>query len=291
MNHAAVLERRKESVAAHLMARSAEVAVIRNGHIELPIDPEFLGPRLGVIRAGMKKITETPELQEAFPFRVAGTDAYGDRYNMEVGLRQRNDRERKWWFQYMPKAYLAPSPAQRKTGAFLGALHDLDKKAIEIAIALAECFDARNRRKNTSEKYDGSMAQRIRNGSCITRVLRYLSVDTVASAYPHVDRAAFTVHWGATHEGLVVFGPSGDRMRVRERSNDIVAVFPGEKFAAISRGSLGLGTPHGVKRDREANEDRYAFVSFVHPEAVDGDVAWLLAHRSEIEERERSLSL
>ncbi|MDR3570850.1 MAG: 2OG-Fe(II) oxygenase family protein [Candidatus Pacebacteria bacterium] len=286
----ATFPKRRIDFSRHFQAMNAELAIMRNGYTEAPIEKDFLKSRFNVVRTGMRRITNDPALQTLFNWHIHDCDAYGTHYAQEVGLTFRNDTERKWTFQYTPEAYCAQRYEQSDVGAFMSALHDLDSKAREISLPLAARFDARRLATEPAHRYPGSMAKRIREGRCITRVLRY-PWNSANDAHPHFDRSLFSIHWGATHPGLVLFDNDYNRTRVRDVGFESVLVFPGRKYAAIGRGDFGFGTPHGVRNERTTGEDRYTIVSFVHPVADGGDVAWLLSHHDEIQAFAKTLSL
>lgn len=110
------------------------------------------------------------------------------------------------------------------------------------------------------------------------RVLRYLPIEQsgLPDARVHLDRSFLTVHWLSTQRGLVLFDPQRKKHTAREDDTGTVTLFPGKKFAALTNGVHGLGTPHGVKNpNRSIAEDRYALVAFVHLPLDDNDVVWL----------------
>lgn len=281
-------------------AKRAVADIVRDGFALVNVNPAFLNPRIAAIRRGMQRVTDDPELARLFPFYVFSEDKYGGNYSKEVGLKLRDDDEHKWFFHHMLAAYsLDKLPKHRNSeyGSFFVALRDLNTKAMEIAAALAEQFDACNHNKPMIYKYGGSMAEVVRAGECIDRVLRYLvrQETTRVDAKPHIDRSIFTIDWGASHKGLKILRKSDNTwVDVDITKPGLIAVFPGKKFGAVTdpeRARLGFGTPHGVKYERENNRDRYAIVSFVHPKARLEHARWLTANYPMISEYERSLRI
>ncbi len=301
------MERRQEPLSTYLRSRSADVAIKRNGVLEISTDPTFLEPIIKKIVEGMVKLTDDTTRHAHFPWEVILSDLYGKGYEQEVGLRRPEDNkrgERKFTFQYRPQ--MVPRLIERGTPVaeyqdFLTALYYLDEYTKSVAIAVAETFDETNRRRGNAITYPGSFAERLREGSCTIRVLRYLvqkeeiiTLD-LPDAAPHIDRSALTVHSWASHAGLRVFGHDHTSQCVDETSFGSVAVFPGEKFAAITRGIFGYGTPHGVRDERrkagQRDGDRFAIVCFMHPIAKEKDAQWLLANKHLIETYEKSFKL
>jgi hypothetical protein len=278
----------------HRPARADDLAgrILTEGYAEVPVDRRFLQPRLEIIRAGMERITSDPALVKIFPWRMLEEDHYGKDYRQEVGLVLRKDDEHKWIFHYTPEAEFERIPAVHSDPdlmLFLEALHDLDIKGRQNALRFATSFDEKN---PVLKAYSGSFAERVRNGRGITRILRYLrAFPGTADAFTHIDRGGITNHWGASHTGLYVYRPDGSRERVDETSNESVVLFPGRKFGAITKGKLGLGTPHGVKYDRAVDEDRYSFITFIHPASTKAEAAWLIERDAEIKAFEHTLRL
>lgn len=296
-----VLLRQPESLVAYMRKRSADVAMNRNGYLEVPADSDFLRPRTNAIVAGMKLITDEPARHTHFPWRDLLVDCYGQKYTQEVGLRcsAPDDSENKYTFHYnlgMMHELLKSGVPLPEYGPFFNALEELDQWSLTIALAVAGVYDDTNRRRVKKTGYPSSMVRKIMRGSRIIRVLRYRKKDDAApDAKPHVDRSLFTVHAWSSHPGLKICAPDGSWWPVNETAYNSVAVFPGEKFAAVTRGIWSFGTPHGVRDERRAHgsrtDDRYAIVCFVHPEPLPDDAEWLLANRDRIEEHEATLAL
>ncbi len=279
-----------ETLMRQLIARGANRDIENFGFTEISIDPKFLAPRLEDITTGMKVITDTPSLRELLDGRKCKLDAYGENYRQEVGLYLRKDAEHKYFFHYTPEAFEDEPLASGALSYFFAALKDLDAEARKMALAISECLD-RTFEHAKDKPYRGSLRERFEGGNCVTRVLRYLPLGTsAADAFPHGDRGGWTPHWGASHEGLVVIGPDGKQFRVSELDPSRVALFPGRKYAAITRGKR-QGTLHGVRYERKVQEDRYCVVSFVHPKPTKRDGAWLQARDAEMKAYERQFTL
>ncbi len=264
--------------------RSVCDSLLRDRYAEMPIDRLFLGSRMRVIFKGMRHLTESERLHKYFPWKVFRADAYGSAYTQEVGLTHREDRgEDKYVFQYASGHSYSAVPSCKN---FLDALEDLNDHAFRVSVRIAEHLDARG-----ICSQQGSFAERIRLGTCITRVLRYCTNEEGKSdAYPHADRGIFSIHWGASHEGLWVFRPNGSRTRIRELEADTIAVFTGRKFAAALRDRTAV-CPHGVGFMSTDGGDRYSVVTFVHPGAAASDVRWLLDNDDAMKDFERTLAL
>ena len=274
------------------MSRAIAETVLKNGYVEISIEQQFLRPRLEIVRKGMERISDDPALAKLFPWRIHEQDAYGEKYAQEIGLVKRTDDEHKWIFHYTPETLFEEIPevqADPELQKFFCALRDLDSRGRLHARMFATSFDDKN---SELKAYTGLLSARLSRGRAITRVLRYLrAFPGTADAFTHIDRGAITNHWGASHTGLYVYRPDGSRERVDETSNNSVVLFPGRKFAALAEGKLGLGTPHGVKYDRKIDEDRYSFITFVHPVSSKNEADWLLARDAEIKTYERTLRL
>jgi hypothetical protein len=266
--------------------------IMRDGYVEMPVDEKFLRPRLKRIRRGMERITEDPQLAALFPWRIHQQDHYGKNYAQEVGLVLRTDDEHKWILHETDESGFAEMQEVRddvELRLFFSALRDLGSMGRENALKIAIAFDEMNK---SHKWYNGSFADRIRRGRAITRVLRYLrAFPGTSDAFTHIDRGGITNHWGASHTGLYVYRPDGSRERVNETNDNSVVLFPGRKFAAIMEGKLGRGTPHGVKYERKIDEDRYSFITFVHPASDKDEANWLVARDAEFKAFERTLRL
>jgi hypothetical protein len=269
--------------------RSCET-LLRDGFIEIPMPRRFLELHIGHVLAGMRLITEKADLGKLFSWRAFTTDEYGKGYEQEVGLKFKNDDERKWTFQYMSSAYAQGEQLPAELRDFFRSLHDLELQALEITRSIVREFDSRNT-AGTARTYAGGLQARMPGATCVTRILRYpKGTHATKRAKTHIDRSLMTSHWFGTHQGLALYSPDGSWKRVDETSYDSMALFPGEKFAAATKNALGTyGTPHGVWCDENLQEDRFAVVSFVHPEAIAADCQWLRANKTDIEAYELSL--
>jgi len=260
-----------------------------NRYLEIEVDPEFLGPRLAVLRSGMKTITDKDGRGD-FPFRTFHREAYGPKYDQEVGLKhETRDGENKWVFQFIRHADNPALFNHSEYGAFLCAFADIDSMACNISLALAEALDESSYR----DLYIGSMRERAEGGRCVHRGLRYLAVHSEQAphdAYPHGDRSLWSIHLGSSHNGLVLFSREGGQVATNELDNGLITVFLGRKFAAATRDTT-MCCPHGVKTDRAIREDRYAFVSFFHPAVLASDVEWLAANDDALKAYEHSLTI
>lgn len=271
------------------------------GVVEIAVNSNFLLPRVTTIREGMRRLTDDPHSLKSFAWHVLQEDLFGPKYHQEVGLKNTSpdDDEKKFTFHYAPEMLSEREFKHAPFGdyqALFDALHDLDRWAQGIALAVAGCFDARNRKPGALKRYPGSLVQRLHQGRRIIRVLRYQQkANEAPDAVMHIDRSLFTVHPWSSHPGLRFSTTPGKTLAVNETSISRAAVFPGEKFAAATRGAFGYGTPHGVRDERwekgTRTEDRYAIVCFTHPGPDTGDAAWLLANRHLIEQHEAKFSV
>lgn len=267
----------------------------RQGFLEFSVEERVFKKRFIAIKAGMEKITDDPRLQALFPWGSLCFDDYGPGYEQECGLTKRDDDEQKFIFQYSPEANMASGiELDSVLTHFFEALYEIDQEARRLSTIVATCFDVL-RRDTPEPLYPMSLMELLRGGRIITSVIRYLTKKIPApDAKLHHDRSLFTVHWGATHGGLVLISPDGTPHRIQETSMSRVAIFPGRKFAACTRGLLGLGTPHGVRDERTAttrDEDRYSLISFVHPSSNVKDARWIATHQSEFDTAIQAISL
>lgn len=266
-------------------------SLMEDGYVEF--ETSEVAADFSLIKDGMRYITNDPRFLAALPWRIHEADAYGPAYEQETGLRapEPHKQDYKYVLQFTPDMVMDRSvlsePIVRSLFAALGRI---DEHAREAALHVAVALDRRRR-------FPHSIATALESGRVITRVLRYLPKrDETPDAKVHIDRSFLTVHYWSSHPGLRIFDPRGGIVPVRETSSRDIVVFPGRKFAALSRGTLGYGTPHGVRDERRKNgshggEDRYAIVSFVHPKSTVEDAAWLHAHRDEIARFEAGFAL
>ncbi len=280
------------------VADSTYLSLKNRGMVEISRqNPAYAEQLYRTVQVGLMLLTENPDYAKFFPFTTIEIDAYGNRYEQEVGLRipEEGKGDKKFVFQFSSSALhgMHTDPALHD---FFGALMQIEMDAKRIAHSIAACFDHINGYKETMLKYPGKLVESLDRGRCITRVLRYQQRDsgsTVPDAKIHIDRSFLTIHHWSSHPGLRVFDRNSKPHTVNETSADTVAVFPGKKFAALTRGFHGYGTPHGVLDERRGKDtddttDRFAIVSFVHPRPQPDHAAWLHNHRSEIEAYEKS---
>ncbi|HVU75576.1 MAG TPA: 2OG-Fe(II) oxygenase family protein [Candidatus Paceibacterota bacterium] len=278
----------------YFMRHRSRETLLRKGFVEIPMQADQLAPLITCVVDGMRLITHNAgAARPEFVWRAHMIDEYGKGYEQEVGLEYKDDDERKWKFQYMSQAYGCGETGPSELRAFFRCLSELERLAIEMAYGMAIELDARNGAKSTIRKYPGRLDVKMRNATCVTRILRYPpGTHATRRAKTHIDRSFMTAHWFGSHRGLKLYTPSGSWERIDETSHELVALFPGEKFAAATKGMLGTyGTPHGVWCDEDLKEDRYAIVSFVHPGTFSADCAWLADNKSVIEAYEESLRL
>jgi hypothetical protein len=280
-----------------LLDQGVFAALKERGYAELPVDAGLLQSRITPIIAGMQRITSDSALRALFPFHPHTTDAYGNEYQQEAGLKHETRKgENKYVFQYIRGARwalgrmgAAEMDAPHETvRSFLEALDALEDLARTTALSLARTVDQRFGR---NAPYTGSLYLRVLRGTIVLRVLRYLEVAALANdAIPHIDRGLLTLHIYATHEGLIVVLPNGEQVRVRECELDSITAFWGRKYMAASRGKT-RGVPHGVKYKRVGGEDRYCIVAFIHPETIEADASWLRANDQAVKAEEGRILL
>jgi hypothetical protein len=287
---------RPESLQSSFLARGADVALIRNGYLKFPIDAAYMKPRFEAIIAGMKRLTDTPDAEKIFPWRAHRTDCYGPGYEQEVGTKFSHDDELKWRFQHTAGAFVEDLK-KREAAPFrpmLEALDDIHDEAFRVGRSIAACLDVSNRRRDGKKKYRGSLRSKLERGICITRVLRYVAsgqgIVKVMKAKTHFDRDVLTPHWWGTHPGLEVLDADGNWVKAEETSYDSAILFPGEKFSACTDNVFDtFGTAHGIWCEDTPHEDRYAIVSFLHPEPNPQEADWLKSNKPLIDARETAI--
>ena len=261
---------------AFLATMLAEARLIRDGFVEIPIRSDFLNFHATYAWTGLRRITEDRERK---PYRIKD--------NSESGLTGRKDDERKYVFHYrkgLEADFRRRRAPVKRYEAFFLSCEALDTAAYEMALEVGRLFDRWNRSR---AGYPGSLEERIREGYCITRILRYLPREGGApDAKVHFDHACITVHWWSSHPGLSLFDRRGNPIKVAETSTDRIAVFTGRGFVGATRGVFGQGIPHGVRDPRRDGGssgfgDRYAIVSFIHCALSEDDRAWMQAHESD----------
>lgn len=243
--------------------------IASQGFCSQPIHPDFLAERLPCIMDGMKRITENPYRHRHFPWRMLPQDLYGLDQEIEYGLRlPEQGKPRKYVFHYVLEIedlLHGVMPAHEYV-KFLWALRGVTLMSYKLATAVAEQFDQKNQ-----GAFSGSLLERIQKGRVVVRILRYAGAQYAPRAQTHFDRSAITLHLHASHPGLVLFGADHAPREFPATDSGLVAIFPGAKFIAATKGRYGLLTPHGV-RASTTPDDRYALVSFIHPEARPEDV-------------------
>jgi len=263
----------------------------KRGFLECSITPTFLASAMQHVTCGMTGMTENNDLAALFQSSSLGPDDVPG-WEYDSGLWRRNVREQKWFFYYLDRGETMRNLF--KTDApiiffekFLRTLNDTCAAARAVVQLWADEFD----RKHPLASPSGALGPRVNTGKCVTRVLRYLPrAETADDATVHIDRSACTVHWKSTRQGLRIFDPNREVHEAKETADDTIAIFPGKKFAAVTRGVFGFGTPHGVKEHARivpGAEDRFALVSFVHIPLSINDVAWYLAHQNETDALEK----
>lgn len=295
---AAVLERHDQILRSDLRGSKVIQTLMRDQCLELSVDPVWMKDQCVAAIDGMRLVTSNPEIQALFPWHTHLDDAYGRKYEQEAGLKhETEDGENKYVFQFIHGARYAIGEMGRYTSTsfhashispFLSALSSIEKMARSIGLEIARRMDES---LGTTRPYSGNLFDRILRGTVVLRVLQYKEVAASSlDAIPHIDRSVLTIHIYASHEGLVIVLPNGEKIRIKECSFDWVCAFFGRKFMAMTHNTSN-GRPHGVKYVRKNDEDRFCIVAFIHPIAIDSDAAWLLAHDAQVKAYERKILL
>ncbi len=243
------------------------------GFAEIPVDIGILAEHLPAIKEGIGRLIRDPEGQSIFPQQIIATDEMG--WDQEAGLVRRSGDEEKWFFHYIADAAWLPEAAA-KYDQFLRACDALSCAARMLVVKVAGRIDAEL--KLPGER---SLSRAIAGGRVVTRILDYLPREGAKpDATTHFDRSALTVHWYASHTGLVIIDRDDSEHRVAETSWTSAAVFPGKKYAGFFRGEGGVCGLHGVRDTRRTEpgsprEHRIAIVSFVHLPLSAEMVAWI----------------
>lgn len=267
-------------------------AILEQDYATYPTPGDTVTSATQLIFQALQRITDDPTSLGTFQWETLYTDSYGAKYAQEVGLKYTDKDECKYTFQFasrMVPVWLARDPSLVQYSEAFEALSCLEVQAMRIAEHLAIGFDNFNATLPNHQKYPGSLAEKVRLGTCITRGLRYPAL-LFGQARPmlalgHFDRSFATPLWGSTHPGLRVRRSSDGIMQSIRQSSQGVAVIVGEKFAAATRGMFGYGTYHDVKTE-QTTDDRFALVSFVHIADFPGDAQWLHEHLIEIQSLE-----
>jgi len=259
----------------------------KKGFAEIPIDPNRIDTVIKSIIEGMRRMTDSEADQKRFAASVIGRDEMG--WDRGAGLWRRAKDESKFFYHLhgdQPnKDALSGIPEYE---SFFEGCDLLNTYAHQLVIRVAEMFDMHDRKNGTA--YPSSLAEKFRNGTVVTRVLRYLErSERSVDAAIHLDRSGMTVHWYSSHPGLAIIDNRGHPQRIRETALDTIALFPGKKFAATTRGVYGPGTLHGVRAERNdgVRADRFAVVTFVHPRLDPEDVIFLKEKKDAYERYER----
>lgn len=277
---------------------AVRTSIISENYSEMPI--RSIASLVGRIQNGLWHIIDNEPRRDSFfiPQEEYARDERGD--ELEVGLlakrvggakiaptpteiaegRTHYDSN-KWRFHYGDDL-LCKLPREILTDYrdFLGACRVLNHRGRQMAIGLAEAFDAANKR---IPRYPGSLAERMKSSKAYTRVLRY--EDTKETQ-------------------LVLFDHRRSPIHSRESDPRHVLMFAGTKFWAVTRGEFGAGTIHGVyskqsrfdaslHRDRDcvtihwisksdSEGHRLAIVTFVHCALYPEDVEWFAKHISSL---------
>jgi hypothetical protein len=255
------------------------------GFVQIPYDPTVLVTHVPRIVDGMRRMTNGDD-KSRFEKRVLFVDEAG--YDHDSGLIRREERERKWFYHLYARTeedFRALGAPVSKYQDFFTSVSILNDRAFEIATTFAQLWDATHGRSVL-------LSERLDTHCVVTRVLRYLPRERgQPDATVHIDRSCLTVHWWSSRAGLNVFSPDKEGHQILETQHDHVCLFPGMKFAAITKGAFGSGTPHGVRddaRDQEGVEDRFAIVSFIHCRLTPKEARWLKLHKKAFDALEQT---
>jgi len=170
----------------------------------------------------------------------------------------------------------------------LGACGIFNVAAYNIALALSYEFDAMNAKRTPRKRYPGSLFAQMHLEDTVTRLLRYaVATGNKFDAGVHRDRGCWTVHAHSSHPGLGVFDQKGKLVSVNENDPNQILLFPGAKFAMVTRHMYGLGLFHGAKDTRRQTAEslvgaiREVAVSFVHCRLSEVDLQWFYAQSAD----------
>lgn len=235
------------------------------------------------IIAGMRLLTEDAGLAATFAARASVPDPFDPEYKFDTGLWTRQDEhEEKYFFHCIPEldARVHDPPAALRE--FCEACTSLGDRAHQHAIRIARAFG-------------GDMHEKVARGIVVTRVLRYhrhgirrFMSKPVFDAKPHFDRDAFTVRWYESRPRTIMYDRDACPLPAAcvpdGTATNAALIFPGQKFAAITRGTYGkIGVHAVIDADPDATTDRYAIVSFVHAACDEDDIAWWAKHKPSYE--------
>jgi hypothetical protein len=276
--------------------RNIAETVLARGFSEMDINASILAEHLESLREGMRLLTSSPDMRQLFPATVVTKDEMG--WDQDAGLIRRSGGEttskveEKFFFHYLSgKNWSSDDVGMHLFVDFINSCSIINHEAKRIALSIAQEIDAIHAGSGLPR-----LVPAIEEAHVVTRILRYLErSEGSADAFTHLDRGAITVHWWASHPGLVVFDKNGQPYRIDENAWDRIAVFVGKKFGAFFQGRYGFGTPHGVRDPRRAtghrDGDRYALVTFVHAKLPPESVEWLHARRDDMKAFEQAHAL
>lgn len=260
------------------------VSFMQDGLVEIDVDPEILRTHLVTITDGMRRLSDSPEAQELFPYTILRKDEMG--WDEDVGFKKERDDETKDYFHYCPNAdWNLDSELAKSFVPFLEACAALTEAARRHVTDLVQSID---------RTYGTTLARHFIDTYIVTRILRYRKIDAriKEDAFPHFDRDAIGHHWWASHPGLMVYVQKVPR-RVDELALDRVAMFPGKKLLALLQGRFGVHGLHGVRDTRAMSigDDRIAIVTFTHCRLPPDALAWLRENDAKLKAIAQSFAL
>lgn len=276
-----------------IVADAALDAFLRRGFAELPYDPSHLARHIPVITDGMRRLAGDELAQRLMAERTIRHDEAG--WKQEAGYVKRTDEEYKEFFHHQsPPVAWPDDPHLRAYAEFIDACGEMTRLAKAVALSFAADLEAAELLPDDGEI---PLSSAIGRSNAVTRILRYPPLPAErgnhAEAYAHFDRSCMTIHWWASHEGLVIFDREGRMQRVHERAWDRIAVFPGKKFYGLTGGRFGNLGIHGVRdaRGTGRSDDRFALVTFVHATLTEDAVALIHKRKGAFDAAENACPL
>jgi len=266
---------------------------LERGFIELPYDPALLAAHVPTIRDGMRLLADDTYAQRLLAERTIRHDEVG--WKQDAGYVKRTDQEYKEFFHHQSLPVTWPDdPHLRLYAEFIDACGAMTRMAKKLVSSFVERLELAELIRDSNER---PLSSHVARSNAVTRVLRYPPLPPErgahTEAYAHFDRSFMTVHWWASHEGLVVFDREARPHRIAECAWDRVAVFPGKKFYGLTGGTHGHLGIHGVRdaRGTGRSEDRFALVTFVHATLTEDAVALIRAKKEAFDAAESACPL
>ena len=250
------------------VTKSAARSFVESGLAEIDVDPSVLAQHLGIVKNGMRRLSDDPEAQKFFPYTVLKKDAMG--WDEDAGYWCKRGSETKDYYHHCPEhVWDLDCDLARSFLPFLESCTNLTFWAWGNVRKLLRDIDT---------EYGLDIGRYFDNEYMVTRIVRYrkLLASIKEDALPHFDRDGIAHHIWASHPGLMMYR-NGTVHPVEETAWDRIAMFPGKKFLALVKGAHGDHGLHGARDAREMTngDDRIAIITFTHCSLPSYALRWL----------------